>query len=571
MHRSNNLFRLKNNVVYTHLAGTELLHCPLLNKDTAFSHAERDMFHLQGLLPQHEETIEEQVTRCYRALCDKETPIQQHIYLRQLQDQNETLFYRLIIEHIAETMPLIYTPTVGEACQEFSRIYRRARGLFISYPEKEHILSILDNSPTTEVKVIVVTDGERILGLGDQGAGGMGIPIGKLSLYSACGGINPMNTLPILLDVGTNNKQLFDDPGYVGWRHERITGDEYFEFVDMFVKAVMKKFPNVLLQFEDFAQPHAYPLLEKYRDQLCCFNDDIQGTAAVSVSGILAAVKSLHTKLKDHKIAVFGAGSAGCGISEQLVRAMQLEGLSESQARSQFFMVDRNGLLVDDMSGLLPFQKNLIQKRSSLSGWKIKNPAMIGLAEVMLNAKPSILLGVSGQPNQFTADIIKVMHQSTKRPIIFPMSNPTSRCEAQPKDIMDWTEGNALVATGSPFDSVNYLGKSYPIAQCNNCYIFPGMGLGIIAVGANRVTDGMFMAASLALSDLAPALHTRGGALLPELSNIRDVSKVIALAVAKQAIKEGIASILSDDLIQQRIEATSWMPEYHVMELDGKS
>lgn len=567
MKHPNRLFRLKKGILYTHFLGAELLQCPQLNKDTAFSQAERQLFRLRGLLPPHEETITEQVQRCYDALTEKTTPIQKHIYLRQLQDQNETLFYRLVIDHISEILPLIYTPTVGEACQTFSRIYRRARGLFISYPDRNHIVDILNNSPLEEVKVIVVTDGERILGLGDQGAGGMGIPIGKLSLYSACGGIDPIHTLPIILDVGTNNTALHNDPTYVGWRHERITGDDYFAFVDECVAAIKHKFPKVLLQFEDFAQPHAYPLLEKYRDQLCCFNDDIQGTASVCVGAILAAVKSIGTKLKAHKIVVFGAGGAGCGIAEQLVRTMVLEGISESEARSRFFMVDRLGLLVDDMPGLLPFQKSLAQKRDNIGDWKLADPTNIRLMDVIQNAEPSILLGVSTQPNQFTQDIVRNMYQRVPRPIIFPMSNPTSRCEALPKDLIEWTEGNALVATGSPFDVVHYRGRDYSIAQCNNCYIFPGVGLGVLAVEASRVSDAMFMSASIALSELSPAVkHNNNDLLLPVLEDIRDVSAHIAFSVAKQAIKEGYAVSMSDQEIQQRIADVMWDPQYHIMQ-----
>ncbi|MCB1828216.1 MAG: NAD-dependent malic enzyme, partial [Coxiellaceae bacterium] len=465
-----------------------------------------------------------------------------------------------IVAHLTEMMPIIYTPVVGEACQRFSNIYRRPRGLFIAYPHKDRIAAMLENTPVPDVKVIVVTDGERILGLGDQGVGGMGIPIGKLSLYTACGGINPANTLPITLDVGTNNEALRNDPTYLGWRHERITGDEYYDFVEAFVKAVKKKFPKVLLQFEDFAQPHANPLLQKYRDQLCTFNDDIQGTASIAVSAIIAAVKASGMPLSEHRVAVLGAGSAGCGISEYLVQLMIDDGISEDDARSRFYMIDRQGLLLDNMEGLMPFQQKLTQpcdKTSSFSsGDKIE------LIDVIEHAKPTILIGVSGQPNQFTEAMVQKMLTYTKRPIIFPMSNPISRCEAQPEDLLKWSNGQALVATGSPFPPVKLNGKTYEIAQSNNCYIFPGMGLGILACGAKRVSDAMFMQAARALAETAPALHTEGGALLPPLSDVRDVSKKIAFAVAKQAMEDGFASSISDEKLQQLIDETLWEPRY---------
>ncbi len=544
--------------------GSRLLKSSLLNKDTAFTSEERENLHLDGLLPPHIETIDAQVKRCYQALQRKHDDIEKHIYLRSLQDRNETLFYKLVIDHLTEIMPLIYTPTVGEACQEFSNIYRQPRGLFISYSQKDKISAILDNAPIEDVKVIVVTDGERILGLGDQGAGGMGIPIGKLSLYTACGGINPANTLPVILDVGTNNPERRSDPGYIGWRHERITGDEYYTFVDAFVQAVKKKWPDVLLQFEDFAQQHANPLLQKYRDQLCTFNDDIQGTAAIAVSALISAVKSAGSEMKDQRIAVFGAGSAGCGISEQLVRALMIYGLSEQDARSRFYLVDRVGLLHSGMT-VLDFQKGLVQDKKNIADWKCDQKDFIGLKDVIRNAKPTILLGVSGVPNQFTKEIVQEMAKHVNRPIIFPMSNPTSRCEGIPADILNWTHGKALVATGSPFDDVELNGKTYSIAQSNNCYIFPGLGLGVLAVAAKRITDGMFMAATLSLSEHAPALHQEGGALLPDLADIREISKNIAIAVAKQAQKEGLAKKTSEAELLKAIEETIWTPQYRPM------
>lgn len=543
--------------------GMELIRDSLLNKSTAFSTLERDELQLHGFLPSTIETLEEQVIRCRDAYRLKTTPMEKHIYLRALQDLNEVLFYRFVIEHLEEIMPIIYTPVVGQACEQFSHIYRQTRGLFLSYPDKEKMDAVLKAiAAERSIKVIVVTDGERILGLGDQGAGGLGIPIGKLSLYTSCGGIHPAYTLPIILDVGTNNKERLSDPEYIGWRHERVCGKEYDDFIDQFVQSIKKHMPDVLLQFEDFAQQHAYPILERYKDDLCTFNDDIQGTAAVAVAAILAATKVANLPLKNHKIALLGAGSAGCGISEQLVHTMISQGLGEREARAQFYLVDRNGLLQDNMTNLLDFQKGLTQSAQSLKNWKVQDPNHISLLEVINNAKPTILLGVSGQPNQFTEVIVKTMASYCPRPIIFPLSNPTSHVEATPQDLLNWTSGTALIATGSPFDPVNIKDQTIPITQCNNSYIFPGVGLAVIASQAKRVTDHMMMAAAIALSELAPAVKTGLGPLLPELSRIRSVSEHIAKAVIKQAIKENHVKTMDETAIDKAIKNTLWTPQY---------
>ena len=542
--------------------GNDLLECPLQNRGTAFTEAQRRRLGLLGLLPPNVETLKEQVQRSYEAYRTKTTGMGRHIFLRNLQDTNETLFYRLLTDHLTEMMPIIYTPVVGAACQRFSEIYRRARGLFIAYPERDGIDEMLDNAIVQNVRVIVVTDGERILGLGDQGAGGMGIPIGKLSLYTACGGIDPSTTLPVILDVGTNNEERLADPLYIGWRHKRITGQDYFDFLDMFVQAVKRKWPDVLLQFEDFAQTHAAPLLERYRDRLCTFNDDIQGTAAVTVGTLLSAVKVAGERLCDLNVAFLGAGSAGCGIAEQMIAAMAREGVTESEARSRFFMVDRPGLLHDSMADLLPFQQKLLQPHERVKGWASDVDGTISLLDVVQQAKPTILVGVSAQPGLFTEEIVRTMASYADRPMIFPMSNPTSRAEAVPEDLIRWTDGKALVATGSPFEPVNYNGRFYPIAQSNNSYIFPGMGLGILAVNAHRVSDEMFMAASVALSECSPALADPQAALLPPLEGIRNVSRKIALAVARQAQAEGLAGQTTAEELEQRIATSVWEPEY---------
>ncbi|BCZ98708.1 TPA: oxaloacetate-decarboxylating malate dehydrogenase [Legionella pneumophila subsp. pneumophila] len=543
--------------------GMDLLRDPILNKGTAFSLQERDEFALHGLIPTTVETLEQQVIRCLDAYSAKENPLEKHIYLRALQDRNEVLFYRFIIDNLVDILPIIYTPVVGQACEMFSHIYRQPRGVFLSYPERDKLDSIIQNiASTRSIKVIVVTDGERILGLGDQGAGGLGIPIGKLSLYTSCGGIHPSNTLPIILDVGTNNKERLDDPEYIGWRHARISGKEYDDFVDQFVQSIKRHMPHVLLQFEDFAQQHAYPLLERYKNQLCTFNDDIQGTASVAVAAILAATRVTNTPLKEHRVALLGAGSAGCGISEQLVHAMMNQGLSEEEARSRFYLVDRYGLLHDEMTDLLPFQKGFVRSSTSLQNWKLEKKGEITLTDVINNAQPTILLGVSGQPNQFKEAMIKTMLSYCERPIIFPLSNPTSRAEAIPQDLLNWTAGKALIATGSPFEPVVINGHKIEIAQCNNSYIFPGVGLGVVAGQAKRVTDLMMMAAAVALSELAPAIRTGEGRLLPELNSIREVSQHIARAVILQGIKEGHIEPMNNNKIDESIKRTMWTPQY---------
>ncbi len=547
--------------LYTPYSGRALLEAPLLNKGSAFSKQERTLFNLEGLLPEAIESIEEQVERAYQQYQNFESDIDKHIYLRNIQDTNETLFYRLVQNHITEMMPIIYTPTVGAACENFSNIYRRARGLIISYPNREYINDMLNNATRNKVKVIVVTDGERILGLGDQGIGGMGIPIGKLSLYTACGGISPAYCLPVVLDVGTNNPQRLSDPMYMGWRHPRVSKQEYNAFIDEFIQAVKSRWPEALIQFEDFAQKNAMPLLERYKDEVCCFNDDIQGTAAVAVGSLLAACKAAGSKLSEQRVAFLGAGSAGCGIAEAIIAQMVSEGISDQQARSQIFMVDRWGVLADDMPNLLDFQKNLVQKRSVLDKWQTEgNDA--SLLEVMKNGKPTVLIGVSGVPGLFKEEVITEMHQHCKHPIIFPLSNPTSRVEALPEDILRWTNGDALVATGSPFDPVFLGNKRYPIAQCNNSYIFPGIGLGVLAARARRVTDEMLMESSRALAECSPLAINGKGALLPPLEDIRDVSVKIAFAVAKKAMEQGVASQCSDERIKQKIEENFWTPEY---------
>ena len=555
----------KKRPIYIPFAGPALLEAPLLNKGSAFTQRERQQFNLEGLLPYNIETIEEQEARVYQQLCSFDSPIDKHIYLRNIQDTNETAYFRLVTDHLAEIMPLIYTPTVGLACQQFSKIYRRKRGLFISYPDRDRIEEMLQNATKQNVKVIVVTDGERILGLGDQGIGGMGIPIGKLALYTACGGISPAYTLPVTLDVGTNNPALLDDPMYMGWRHPRITGEEYYEFVDEFIQALKVRWPNALLQFEDFAQDHATPLLNRYRDQLCCFNDDIQGTAAVTVGTLMAACKAKGEQLKDQCIVFAGAGSAGCGIADQIVKQMKYEGASEEEARSRIFLISRDGLLQKGLPGLFDFQIPFCTPDEVVNSWSLTHKVgdgVINLLDVVSNTRPTVLIGVSGQAGLFTKAVIEAMQAHCERPLILPLSNPTSQVEAQPVDILRWTYGKALVATGSPFAPVDMGEKIIEIAQCNNSYIFPGVGLGVITAKASRITDNMMMTASRALADSSPIVKLGVGALLPPLETIREVSKIIAKAVIVQAIADGVALPIPYELIDEKIEKNFWQPEY---------
>nr|WP_148863889.1 NAD-dependent malic enzyme [Marinobacter fonticola] len=543
--------------LYIPYAGPSLLELPLLNKGSAFSQRERVEFNLIGLLPHNVETIEEQAERAYRQYELCQTDIDRHITLRALQDDNETLFFYLLENHLEEMLPIIYTPTVGEACEAFSKIYRNHRGLFVSYPDREHMDYLLRSATKDNVKVIVVTDGERILGLGDQGIGGMGIPIGKLSLYTACGGISPANTLPIVLDVGTHNQALLDDPMYMGWRHERIGQEEYDEFVAEFMAAVKRRWPKALVQFEDFAQNNAMRLLKQYRDDACCFNDDIQGTASVCLATLLAACKVKDEKVSDQTVAFLGAGSAGCGIAEQIVVAMTDEGLPEREARQRIYMVDRDGLLTTDMTGLQDFQKGLATDPARIKGWAGRE-----LINVVKEAKPTVLIGVSGQRGLFTENVIKTMHATCTKPLVMPLSNPTSRVEATPADILAWTNGEALVAAGSPFKPVELNGYTYPIAQCNNAYVFPGIGLGVVAAGANRVTDTMLMAAANALAKQAPIVQQTGERLLPSLADIQDISRMIAFDVAKQAQEDGVALRSDDETIRRAIDKNFWRPRY---------
>ena len=542
-------------VLETSLTGQLLLDDPLLNKGSAFPENERREFGLLGLLPPHCSTVDEQLARAYENYKRKDTDLERYVFLNALQDRNETLFYRLLQEHISEMMPIIYTPTVGEGCRQYSHVFRRPRGLYISYLQRDEIPAILDNAPSDKTEVIVVTDGERILGLGDLGVGGMGIPIGKLSLYTLCAGIHPAATLPIMLDVGTDNPDLLDDPLYLGWRHPRVRGQEYDDFIEAFVEAVKQKFPRVLLQWEDFSKNNAARLLERYRDRLCSFNDDIQGTGAVTIAGLLAAMKFLHSELHEQRILILGAGSSAIGICDQIVAAMVYGGHTEREAKQQLWLVDSKGLVHDGRTNLETSKQKYAQPMARLKS------SGLSFLDVVKNVHPTILIGTSGQPRAFTEEIVSEMAKHTVRPVIFPLSNPTSRSEATPAELLKWTDGRALIATGSPFAPVEYKGKLIEIGQCNNAFIFPGVGLGVIASGARRVTDAMFSAAARVLSEFSPVLNYPEGALVPSLKAVREISHRVALAVGAEAVRAGLTSRRLDAL-EDAVVNKMWTPRY---------
>jgi malate dehydrogenase (oxaloacetate-decarboxylating) len=543
------------------LSGYDLINSPRLNKGTAFSDHERDVFELHGLLPPHIGTLDEQLGRRMQALAQQSTGFNKYAFLRDLQDTNETLFYALMVRNVEEMLPLVYTPTVGEGCQRFSEIWRKPRGLFLSYPNKDRIEQILSHSRYDGVKCIVVSDGERILGLGDQGAGGMGIPIGKMALYTALGGIHPEHCLPILLDVGTDNQDRLQSPIYIGWRHNRVRGPEYDAFIDVFVNAVKKRWPHILLQWEDFAGSNAARFLARYRDQLCTFNDDIQGTAAVTAATLISAINVTGIPLEQQRIVVLGFGSAGLGITNLLAQFIQDQGLSALQARNCFYAIDRHGLITENTPDVQPQQRPYARKLLDVQGWS-QSGGDITLLDVVRNAKPSVLIGVSGQPGAFSESAVREMAKYAQRPVIFPLSNPTSRSEATPQDLMAWTAGRALIGTGSPYDPVDIGGKKVHIAQTNNSYIFPGLALGIIASKAKRVTDTMIKAAAQELVRNLPTQKDKQADLLPPISQARQLGRLIGLAVGQQALADGQAQVPDEQTLIRELDANIWEPIY---------
>jgi malate dehydrogenase (oxaloacetate-decarboxylating) len=513
-------------------------------------------------LPPHHGTLDDQIERRLDAVHELQDDFQKYLQLRSLQDTNETLFYALLERNLEEMLPIVYTPTVGVGCEKFSRHWHHPRGLFVSYPHRDRLAELLQHPRFDKVRVIVVSDGERILGLGDQGAGGMGIPIGNLSLYTACAGIDPATTLPILLDTGTDNQERLDDPEYIGWRHERVRGEDYDDVVDAFVEAVNQRWPHVLLQVEDFARPNALRLLKRYRDQLCTFNDDVQGTAAVAAGTLLAAARATGSKLKHQTVVIFGAGSAGCGIARLLMHMMVEEGLSEDDARQRFYALDKQGLLLEDDNELETFQKPFARSRSEVEDWHDIDGERIDLMDVVRHVGPTVLLGVSGQGGAFTETVLRCMVDQVSQPIILPLSNPESDCEAAPADVMEWTEGRALIGTGSPFDPIEVDGHTFTVDQVNNTYIFPGLGLGVLAVKARHVSDGMFAAAARALGEMTDVNAEGPGHLLPSIDKLRQVACEVGRAVALQAREEGHCDAFDDEALGNMIEQCLWSPGY---------
>jgi malate dehydrogenase (oxaloacetate-decarboxylating) len=555
------------NPIRTNRTGYDLLLDPGLNKGTAFTAEERDVFGLHGLLPPHIGTLEDQRERRKKALDNEATAFGKYALMRDLQDNDEVLFYSLIAHHIEELLPVVYTPAVGEGCQRFSEIWRKPRGLFISYPDRHLMDRMLANPRYDGIRCIVVSDGERILGLGDQGAGGMGIPIGKMALYTALGGIPPHHCLPILLDAGTDNQALLENPIYIGWQHERVRGQEYEDFIEAFVAAVVRRWPNILLQWEDFAGENALKILAKYRDRLCTFNDDIQGTAAVTTGTLLAAVHATGVPLREQRIAMFGSGSAGVGIISLLIAAMKDDGLTEAEARQRIYAFNRHGLMVEGDPALRESQVGLARKKADVEGWKLSGEGPISLLDTVRNAGITVLVGTSAQAGAFTEEIVRAVARNAERPVILPLSNPTSKSEATAADLMKWTDGKALIGTGSPFAPVEVGGRSLRISQTNNSYIFPGLALGILVSRARRVTDGMIMAAAKTLASLSPAVEDANAPLLPPIGDSRKVGLAVAEAVGLAAIAEGVAEISADASLPDALREYVWEPVYRPYEL----
>ena len=535
------------------LSGIQLIHDPFINKGTAFSEAERDALALRGLLPPGVQSIEMQSARAKENFSEKATDLEKYLYLISLQDENRTLFYRVVVDNITEMMPIVYTPTVGLACQRYAHIFQRPRGLFISANDRGRIAGVLRNWPMKDVRVIVITDGERILGLGDLGANGMGIPIGKLALYTACAGINPAQSLPILLDVGTENKAFLDDPLYFGLRQHRLRGAAYEDLFEELEESVQTVFPQALFQFEDFGTANAFGLLAKYRDRICSFNDDIQGTGAVALAGIYSALRITGGKLKDQTILFFGAGEAGIGIGNVIVSAMMSEGLTEEEARRRCWYVDSEGLLVKSRKNLAPHKLVFAHDHESVSG----------LLSAVESLKPTAIIGASAQPKTFTRQVIETMARLNDNPMIFPLSNPTSKAECTADETYNWTQGRAIFASGSPFQPVTVNGKTYVPGQMNNAYIFPGIGLGIVASASRRVTDEMIFSAARALANEVDVGDLEQGRIFPPLTKIREVSAAIAAAVAEVAFKRGLTTMKQPENLAAYVKSQVWEPKYH--------
>jgi malate dehydrogenase (oxaloacetate-decarboxylating)(NADP+) len=532
--------------------GVDWLHNPVFNKGTAFTEAERDLLGLRGLLPPHVQTMDEQVRRVMANFRSKSSDLERYIQIAGLQDRNETLFYRVVMDNLEELMPIIYTPTVGKACQEYGHIFRRSRGFYVSMNDRGQVEEMLRNWPTRDVKVIVVTDGERILGLGDLGAYGMGIPVGKLSLYTACAGIHPTQCMPVTIDVGTDNATLLTDPLYIGLRQKRVRGGEYDAFIEEFMLAVDRLFPGVLVQFEDFGNQNAFRLLDRYRDRACTFNDDIQGTGSVALAGVLSALRLTGGKLADHRVLFQGAGEAGLGIAENIVNVLVGEGLTLAEARQRCWFVDSKGLIVRGREPLSEHKLHYAHDHASCGA----------LFSAVRAIKPTMLIGASGQPKTFTREIVALMAELNQRPVIFALSNPTSKAECTAEEAYQWTSGRAVFASGSPFAPVAINGTTLVPGQGNNAYIFPGVGLGIICSGARRVTESMFIAAARTLAGLVHESELAEGRIYPSLSRIHEVSQAIALAVAEEAFAKNLNTHSRPEDLPNFIESQMFRPEY---------
>ncbi len=532
--------------------GLDLLHDPRLNKGTAFTKPERDALRLRGLLPPRMLTIEQQLERIMENFHSQASDLDRYIYMVALQDRNETLFYRAVLDHLPEMMPVIYTPTVGEACRRFGHIFRRPRGLYISAEDRGRMVEVLRNWPERDVRVIVVTDGERILGLGDLGAYGMGIPIGKLALYTACGGIHPAHCLPVMLDVGTENPELLRDPLYTGLLQRRIRGTDYDAFLEEFVTAVRTVFPAALIQFEDFATEHAIGLLARYREQACVFNDDIQGTAAVTLAALLVSGRISGRRLGEERLLFFGAGASATGIADLITAALRQEGLGETEARARIWLFDTQGLVVAERTRLPGFKRAYAHEHAPIGS----------LEEAIRVLRPTALIGLSGQPQVFTQPVLRSLAEVTPRPVVFALSNPTARAECAAEQAYRWTDGRAIFSSGSPFDPVELGGLRFVPSQTNNAYVFPGLGLALTATAARRVTDSMLLAAARALAAGAEKVLLRDGTLFPPLSRIREVSLRIAMAVARVAAVEGLATRALPGDAEDWLKGAMYQPVY---------
>ena len=542
--------------------GPQLLsHC-MYNKSTAFTREERKTFSLEGLLPDAVSTMEMQAHRVYDNIVRKTDAVERYIGLAALQDRNEHLFYRVLVDHLEEFLPIVYTPTVGRACQMYSKIFRRARGLWITPAARGHVYDVLGNAPYEDVRLIVATDNESILGLGDQGAGGMGIPIGKLALYTAAAGIHPAETLPISLDVGTDNRELLEDELYIGWRHPRLRGEEYFSLVDEFVRAVVRRFPGALLQWEDFRKGTAFALLDRYRGVLPSFNDDVQGTAAVALAGILAGTRAIGAPLVRQRVVILGAGAAGVGIARLLREALRKAGLSGADLLRRVALLDSHGLVVEGEGAAEDFRRDLAWPRELAQAEGLEPGRPHDLLAVVKALRPTVLIGVSGATGAFSRDVVTEMARHAERPLVFPLSNPTSQAEARPEDVLAWTEGRALVASGSPFPPVSHGGRTVRVGQGNNAFIFPGVGLGTLVAQARQVTDSMFEAAARRLAEEVRQEDLEAGSLYPPIAALRRTTARIAEAVMARAIEDGVAPPAPAGDIPARVAAAMWEPVY---------